>query len=384
MVKSTIKRYESLDGLRGLCALLVCIMHARLLSHVYALEFVRNSYLFVDFFFVLSGFVIAATYLRRITDLNSYKLFVVKRIGRIWPLHMLLIFAFVLLESVKLFLNVYMGVGSGSEPFTGRFSIESLISNIFLIQSVGLHDSLTWNNPSWSISTEFIAYLLFGLVVLTLVNVRLFFVFGALASVTFLWFVIEENVDVTHDYGLFRCFLGFFLGCLVYKVSNFLTSLKIGFLISSVVELFLLLLVVAFVTYLGNSKFSLVASFLFSVVVFFFSYELGLFSKLLKIRVVQFLGVISFTIYLTHSFILTILWRVVYLMDKKINTEFIIPWSGRGYDELIDFGRYSSDLALIIYVALTCLISFFIYRFFEDPCRLRFSMFAHRKYGDSA
>jgi len=59
-------RFTALDGWRGIAACMVVLFHVRAPSHVSELALVRNSFLFVDFFFVLSGFVIAATYAERL------------------------------------------------------------------------------------------------------------------------------------------------------------------------------------------------------------------------------------------------------------------------------------------------------------------------------
>ncbi len=59
-------RFEALDGWRGVCACLVVLFHFHGYSPVYFSPLVRNSYLFVDFFFVLSGFVIAWNYASRL------------------------------------------------------------------------------------------------------------------------------------------------------------------------------------------------------------------------------------------------------------------------------------------------------------------------------
>ena len=58
-------RLVALDSLRGLCALMVALMHINSISHISESTLVRQSWLFVDFFFVLSGFVIAHSYIDR-------------------------------------------------------------------------------------------------------------------------------------------------------------------------------------------------------------------------------------------------------------------------------------------------------------------------------
>jgi peptidoglycan/LPS O-acetylase OafA/YrhL len=62
-----MERFIALDSWRGIAACLVALFHLEayshlVYSHLNAAPFLRNSWLFVDFFFVLSGFVIAANY----------------------------------------------------------------------------------------------------------------------------------------------------------------------------------------------------------------------------------------------------------------------------------------------------------------------------------
>ena len=82
-------RYAALDSLRGVCALFVCLFHFRANGPIATLEFVRGSWLFVDFFFVLSGFVIAANYRERLVAGAFLRGFVILRFGRVYPLHLL-------------------------------------------------------------------------------------------------------------------------------------------------------------------------------------------------------------------------------------------------------------------------------------------------------
>lgn len=59
-------RFAVLDSWRGLAACMVALFHLRVPSHLDGAALVRNASLFVDFFFVLSGFVITASYAQRL------------------------------------------------------------------------------------------------------------------------------------------------------------------------------------------------------------------------------------------------------------------------------------------------------------------------------
>lgn len=375
-----IHRYEVLDGLRGVCALLVCILHARILSHLYDLDFIRNSYLFVDFFFVLSGFVICASYQNKIIEKKGFYKFTIKRIGRIWPLHILTLSVMVLIELCKYYILSQSSINSGSEAFVGRFSIESLISNIFLLHSIGLHESLTWNNPSWSISVEFFTYLVFALVVYWFrANIKNVAVTITLLSILILWALNPINMDVSYDYGMLRCLSGFFVGVCVYTLRN--SRLTIGFYKASFIEFFAITATCFYIIHYGYNQFSLISPFVFGIMVWLFSYELGAFSYLLKFKYIQVLGKLSFTMYMIHSVLLTVIWRIVHLLNKGEN-ELIIPSPiSHGYKTIIDFGgRYMGDIMLVVYLAVVVFLSSIVYRFYEEPLRIKFNDIANKRF----
>src|ERR1700743_2555768 len=95
-------RFRALDGWRGLCALLVAAHHIAAPGCLYWQPLIRNAWLFVDFFFVLSGFVIAHAYGDRLEKTPQIKDFVLRRIGRLWPLHVAVLLGFVALELAHL------------------------------------------------------------------------------------------------------------------------------------------------------------------------------------------------------------------------------------------------------------------------------------------
>src|SRR5882724_9776652 len=153
----TDHRFRILDGWRGACALLVALFHLDAYWHFYETPLIRNAWLFVDFFFVLSGFVISHAYRGRLSDWREARSFVVRRVGRLWPLHMAVLALFILLEALKLAVVSTGHVGGDSLAFTDTKAFDAIAANIVLIQSLGVYDHLTWNFPSWSISTEFYA-----------------------------------------------------------------------------------------------------------------------------------------------------------------------------------------------------------------------------------
>ena len=160
-------RYVALDGLRGVAALLVVLFHVRWSNHLTHSTLVSNGFIAVDLFFILSGFVISANYSSRISSLQDAWRFMCLRFFRIYPIHLLVISAFVCVEFAKLISRHLFNISYGPQPpFTGSNSYVALVSNLLLIQGLPTFDNPSWNIPSWSISCEFAAYLVFAAAVL--------------------------------------------------------------------------------------------------------------------------------------------------------------------------------------------------------------------------
>ena len=136
-------RFEALDAWRGVCALLVAMFHLQAYSHIYDLSFVRHSFLFVDFFFVLSGFVIAGSYRAKLLDGFSIWHFMLLRLGRLYPLHVAVLVVFIGIELLRFRFSGTLG-GQNGDKFTEAHSINFIVTNLLLIQSLNIHKTLTW------------------------------------------------------------------------------------------------------------------------------------------------------------------------------------------------------------------------------------------------
>ena len=96
-------------------------------------------------------------------NLSSFKKFTVARFARVYPLHFITLFYLILLNLVFFIL----GGNYDNDPFSkASFSWESIPTNLLLLHSMNIHDWFTWNNASWSISTEWWMYMLFPFLVM--------------------------------------------------------------------------------------------------------------------------------------------------------------------------------------------------------------------------
>src|SRR4051812_40123188 len=165
-----MKRYVVIDIFRGLFATLVVLFHMSGYSNTPILnnKFISNSDLFVDFFFVLSGFVIAHSY-SFITSYKDLKNFFLSRFYRLYPLHFIILILFLILEVVKHLLASKIHF---NESMMEGNNVTTFFTSLFLLNSVKILNvsDLSWNAPSWSISAEMISYLCFGLLTFLLVR----------------------------------------------------------------------------------------------------------------------------------------------------------------------------------------------------------------------
>src|ERR1017187_9585721 len=208
-------RFEALDAWRGLSAALVAMFHLVAFSHIYDSPFLRHSFLFVDFFFVLSGFVITASYRTKLLAGFSFWNFMLLRWGRLYPLHIAILAAFIGIELLRYRYSGLLG-GEMGDKFSGARTITAIVTNVCLIQSLGVHSMLTWNLPSWSISVEFYTYAVFAIALLFLRQLTYIFVAFVVLLAPILLLRFVGNINTDYDFGFIRCLMGFFVGVACY------------------------------------------------------------------------------------------------------------------------------------------------------------------------
>ncbi len=156
-----------LTGVRALAAVMVLFLHGsqNFPNVLGEWPLFSRGYLGVDLFFLLSGVVISHVYLNEMARLNlaNARVFLWHRIIRIWPAHV------VVLASMMVMMAV---VGALHIPFAHpeAFLWRDVPWHLLLLQAWGFNDTASWNGPSWSVSAEWFAYLLFPLLAPILVR----------------------------------------------------------------------------------------------------------------------------------------------------------------------------------------------------------------------
>jgi peptidoglycan/LPS O-acetylase OafA/YrhL len=361
---------KSFEGIRGVAALVVALYHLGIGYDYF--PFIRNGYLFVDLFFVLSGYVMYASYASSISTTRDLQPFLIRRIGRLVPLLIFSTVCFVLVENA-IVLAKRLAISAGytgmlNSPDQIAFAVPSItevLSTLTLTHAMGIFDRLILNTPSWSISVEFYAYVLFGMLCVLIsgkkriVAFTMFTCVGAAASV---WASIVVHrcleqggcMSLTYDFGFPRALYSFFLGAILAfhlqgKSRDHDYSALQWPALAAVSMVLLLVDVYPLVSFL----FPLVFTFLILSI----CNDTGPLARLLGKPMLLVLGQRSYSIYLMHMPLLLVFSNLVGRADSS-----------------------GAKVALLLsYVAILVMVSGWTYRFLEDPLRIRFNRLASRR-----
>ncbi|MFY0643881.1 MAG: acyltransferase [Bacteroidia bacterium] len=296
-------RIHKLDGLRGIFSLMIVFFHykSEFSTEVFYSNFiVRQSFIFVDYFFVLSGFVIALNY-NSIGTWSETVNYMKKRIARLFPL---LFFT----TTFAYLYNAVRFTGSTMSYLQERFL--EYLNPVLMLNSTPIIGTNSFNPPTWSISAEMIAYMVFGLICfLSLKNRKLWFALISIMALLGLWFVRQQDAD---SYGFLRGLLAFNFGCLVWVLYD--AKFKIRWKFEWIIPLVIVLLLYLLNASSGNLKFWLQVS---AVPVFAMSILLlinsrGSLSRILESKPMQLLGMLSFSIYLNHLIVVKVIPRFMF------------------------------------------------------------------------
>ncbi|MCB1682812.1 MAG: acyltransferase [Alphaproteobacteria bacterium] len=228
MFKSAEKDYPDilpvLTSLRFWAAFAVAFQHCCMLILENAapdlttqVPIISKLYLGVDFFFILSGFVLTHVYLEKLRHKTlSVRGFYVKRIARIYPAYLC---AFVIALTQ---LTTFSALGI-TDPPDPSLSISTILLYLFCFHAWWDFHLTTINGPSWSISVEWFAYLVFPLLLILYNRTSLYVgAFITLLALAACWLVASGEVGqpltrLDFDFGILRIIPEFMGGIWLYK-----------------------------------------------------------------------------------------------------------------------------------------------------------------------
>lgn len=308
---STKPHYQILDGLRGVAAIIVVLFHLAepLAGHRFE-NIINHGYLAVDFFFLLSGFVIGYAYDDRWTKL-SVGSFLRRRIERLQPLVVL---------GMTLGAVGFYFTDSAIWPLIHTIPVWKLIVVMLIGYTVlpiplsmdirGWQEMHPLNSVGWSLFFEYIANVLYALGIRKLSNKALSAVVFLAGLVLLHFAVTNPNGDVAGGWtlnlehmriGIIRTIFPFFAGLLLSRVTKPTTYIKNAFLWCS-----LLLVVVLLMPRIGGEKYLWMNGLYeaFCIIVIFpiivFVGASGMVANTTENTICTFLGNLSYPLYMTH------------------------------------------------------------------------------------
>lgn len=212
-----------LTALRFFAAALVMAYHYALVWAPSALDatgLLGKGGLGVDFFFVLSGFILTHVYLEaRAAGEFRYVDFLWARLARIYPLHVV-----TTLIAIVILTAGYKIGAIADDPVYLQFVVKTLA----MVHAWGTVDHFGLNAPSWSISAEWAAYLAFPAFLAVTVAARsrpIAFTVAAFATLVAADALSRATMgksvtDLSFDFGVLRIAPEFLLGCALYTLAR--------------------------------------------------------------------------------------------------------------------------------------------------------------------
>jgi len=379
---ATTKYLYNLTPLRGIAALLTVIFHGELYLNFIGGSmlidqsksfFINGLYIMVDFFFVLSGFILCYVYRDYFIkgfDKQNFRKFFIARLARIYPIHVF-----------SLFFTAGIWALAGGLGFPKFQLIQvansaySFVTNLLLLHSINLHNWFTYTHASWSISTEWWMYMLFPFIVLPILKVPkkawLVVVTACIGLYLLIEYVLgpsvvvpkelasqfdgsmEPTLNVSYQYGFVRCLAGFVLGMITYMAYN--VKWAKNFLSSGWVFLVEISALVICLHFKVNDIFKVL---IFPFIILTAAYGNASFNFILESKPLQKIGDWSYSIYLLHQPFLNLFTLVILATFPPKPGELSVQWS-----------QPEAWMCMTVFILFVLWVSSLSYRFIEVPTR---------------
>jgi peptidoglycan/LPS O-acetylase OafA/YrhL len=269
-----------------------------------------RGYLWVEFFFVLSGFILTHVYGARLAQLwtrRDYFAFQRSRLIRLYPLHL---FVLLVLAAMLFGARALAHMGSYGSIYDIQYhpdmSAKGFVLSVLLVQSWNTLNTLTWNGVSWFVSIEFALCLVFP-VFLWLANGRTWrgfaLVAAGLGGLVLLDLTSQHGLDITFHNGVLRGLCDFSVGVGLALLFRAAQAASLPALMHSVLQLLLLLLLglAVYDTGWSHTHMDIFTVLPIMALVFALAFDKGVLAEALKTRVPQVLGVWSYAIYMGQT-----------------------------------------------------------------------------------
>lgn len=360
--ESVTRHIRSLDALRGFAALGVVLFHLQQNGMLRMGLLIEHGDVFVDLFFVLSGFVISRTYGAQLCEGRDRALFVARRAGRLLPLHLLILGCMLVFQVIIAVLR-HKTAASGLH---GDHSIPALLASASLLHGVGLYNIAVWNGPSWSISVEFYAYLSFVLAAPFLKRGGHYRALLISSAAALTLYSLGYGLDPDMRFRFFRCVVGFYIGVATYYLAERLRARMISNHAALVYQLCAMLCCLFAIALVHDRILTFSLPLLFASLVFSLQIKRTALSKFLEWKPLLWLGDCSYASYMIHIPVLNVADRlsIQFLMSdiRILPHEWIVP----------------------AYLLIVYLLAGMSFRFIESPARTAVGKWAGRRLASNA
>jgi peptidoglycan/LPS O-acetylase OafA/YrhL len=299
---------------------------------------VAKGYLWVEFFFALSGFVLTYVYASKVREFwrgRTYLAFLKARLARLYPLHLFVLFIILAMVIILRWLAARGGyVSIYDEPYHPINTWPTFIANLFLVQAWNIFPYLSWNGASWFVSVEWLLCLLFPVYLLIAregwkTGLALIVVSaGALA-----WLASPRyGLDLTFHSGIWRGMADFAIGVGMAMVHRAIRErhIEVSNLACSAMQAAVLawLLYGIYETGWSHKPADIDTAYPIMALVFVLAFDRGFLADALNTRVPRALGEWSYAIYIGQTALLQFLRHAqMHLYPASNAIVFGRPWA---------------------------------------------------------
>jgi peptidoglycan/LPS O-acetylase OafA/YrhL len=350
-------RFVALDSWRGIAALWIVFYHQGHFGAIASTVAARYGWMLVDFFFVLSGFVITASYGARLANGYPRLPFVMVRLGRVYPLHLAMVGVFVALEFL-----VFRPV------LHEAHSLTELVRGVFLLDAFARGAGNFYAPVSWAVAVEVVLYVLaaslFG-------RGRWAIAVAVVVALAAAWALATGFNMLVFGRLLQRGLLGFPLGVACFWLHRRALGWQPGTAVLTLAEAILVVLFAWLMTIPGKtSAWIPLTVMLFSAIVLVFARDGGWLARAMQWRPLVRIGELSFAIYMVHLVFIIVPNRFApQLVTAMGHPDWVVP--GRhlfGLESIAPPEAIATAISLAIFVPVLG-TAWLAWRFIEEPAR---------------
>ena len=301
-------KYYALNGIKGIIAIAIaCVYHVSTIKFPYTIThpfndvsliawIYDNGGSFVEFFLVLSGFTSYLVYTSRIDNGENFNSFIKKRFLRLFPLIVFSLITSLIVDGI--FFSRY------NHPFFNDGSENTFVSFTLALFGMSAIDNgiQSWNFPAWSITVFLFCWIIFYFVIYITKNakdLRVWFMLLIIFIGLFIQFIPSNTSMFLFNNDMSRGYISFFSGTILCHIYMKLEDKEKNMLAVAFIIYLILIYILSLVHIQMGSLTIFTGMFLWPILTFFVLH-FNILNRLFLLKPLQFLGDISFYIYLMN------------------------------------------------------------------------------------